>query len=160
VESWDTFAVIVGGTAAALLGLFFVAISIRLDVIVASIELRNRAAQTLMLFASALVAAIFLSLPGQPLAVLGVELIVVGALTGIGLLLLDRRAGQAPTGQWISRVLGAASPNATTAVLFLAAGVVLLLGLSAGLYVLVAPILTAFLGGITSAWLFMTRVRE
>jgi len=50
VESWDSFAVVVGGASGALLGLLFVAISIRLEVIVASSELRSRAAQTLVLF--------------------------------------------------------------------------------------------------------------
>jgi len=48
--SWDAFAVIVGGASAALLGLLFVAISIRIGVIAGSRELRNRAAQTLVLF--------------------------------------------------------------------------------------------------------------
>ncbi|WP_432838337.1 hypothetical protein [Dactylosporangium sp. CA-092794] len=160
MESWDTFAVVVGGAAAALLGLLFVAISIRLNVVAASTELRNRAAQTLVLFGSALVTAILLALPGQPLIVFGVELMIVGALAGVGLLLLDRRAGRAPTTQPISRILDTVSPNTITSLLFIAAGLVLVLGISAGLYVMVAPILTAFVGGVASAWLFMTRVEE
>jgi hypothetical protein len=148
----------VGGAAAALLGLLFVAISIRLEAIASSVELRNRAAQTLVLFGSALVAAILLSLPHQPLPVLGAELITVGALTGLGMFALDRRAGHEP--RRISRTLNAAAPNATTAVLYAAAGLVLALDRPAGLYVLVAPVLAAFLGGVTSAWLFMIRVRD
>jgi hypothetical protein len=31
---------------------------------------------------------------------------------------------------------------------------------SAGLYVLVAPVLTALVGGVVSAWLFLTKVTE
>lgn len=65
MESWDTFAVVVGGAAAALLGLLFVAISIRLDVVAASRELRNRAAETLVLFGSALVVAICFRCPAN-----------------------------------------------------------------------------------------------
>jgi hypothetical protein len=107
-----------------------------------------------------IVAAILLSLPGQSLVVFGVEVVAVGVLTAAGLLLLDRRADRARTGQRITRILGAAAPNATTAALFLVAGLLLILGLNAGLYVLVAPILTAFLGGVASAWLFMTRLQE
>jgi hypothetical protein len=46
VDGWDTFAVIIGGAAGALVGLLFVAVSIRVTSIAASPELRNRAAQT------------------------------------------------------------------------------------------------------------------
>jgi hypothetical protein len=160
MESWADFAVIVGGAAAALLGLLFVAISIRITVVAASAEFRNRAAQTLVLFGSVLVAAILLSLPDQPLVVYGVEVIVVGVATAIGLVLLDRRAGRAPAGQRISQVLATVSPNTITSALYLLAGLVLVLGFQAGLYVLAAAILSAFVGGIASAWLFLTRLPE
>jgi hypothetical protein len=33
----------------------------------------------------------------------------------------------------------------------------LIFGVSAGLYVLIVPILTALIGGVASAWLFLTR---
>ena len=160
MESWDTFAVVVGGASAALLGLLFVAISIRLEVIAASMELRNRAAQTLVLFGSALVVAILLSLPGQPLAVFGVELMVLAVGTGGGLYLLDRRAGHPPNGAPLARVLDVVSPNTVTSVLFFAAGVVLTFGVRAALYAIVVPVLATFVGGVASAWLFMIRARE
>jgi hypothetical protein len=54
LTGWDSFAVVAGGAASALIGLLLVAVSIRVDVIAASMELRNRAAQTLSLFAVAL----------------------------------------------------------------------------------------------------------
>lgn len=157
MESWDTFTVVVGGAAAALLGLLFVAISIRLDTIMASTELRSRAAQTLVLFVSTLLLSLLLSVPGQPVRLLGGELMALAVLSGAALLALDRRAGQ-PSGQRINRVLDLVSPNVFTSLLLFAAGLVLALGLHAGLYVLVLPVLAAFLGGVTSAWLFMTRV--
>ena len=50
MESWEEFAVVTGGAAAALTGLLFVAVSIRIEVIAASTDLRSRAAQTLTLF--------------------------------------------------------------------------------------------------------------
>jgi hypothetical protein len=52
------------------------------------------------------------------------------------------------------------TPNIVRSALFFAAGLVLSFGIHAGLYATVAPILTAFIGGITSAWVFMTRVQE
>jgi hypothetical protein len=74
LEKWSTFAEISGGAAAALLGLLFVAVSIRIGVIAKSQELRNRAAQTLALFVTVLFVAILLSIPDQSGRVLGIEL--------------------------------------------------------------------------------------
>ncbi|MGO9820087.1 MAG: DUF5979 domain-containing protein [Solirubrobacteraceae bacterium] len=57
LKQWATF----GGAAAALTGLLFVAVSIRVEFIAKSTELRSRAAQTLTLFAIPLVISILLS---------------------------------------------------------------------------------------------------
>ena len=57
-------------------------------------------------------------------------------------------------------MLEAVTPNMVTSVLLLAAGIILVLGLGAGLYVLVAPVLTALVGGVASAWLFLTKITE
>lgn len=85
---------------------------------------------------------------------------VLAGLTGVGLFLLDRRAGHLPTRQRIARVLDVVSPNTITSALCFAAGLVLTFGLRAGLYIMVVPVLAAFLGGVASAWLFMTRVGD
>jgi hypothetical protein len=58
-----TFATVAGGAAAALTGLLFVAVSIRIDVIAKSQELRSRAAQTLALFVALLFITILISIP-------------------------------------------------------------------------------------------------
>jgi hypothetical protein len=52
------------------------------------------------------------------------------------------------------------APNTVTSVLLLAASIVLILGVHAGLYVLVGPVLVALVGGVVSAWLFLTKVTE
>lgn len=160
MESWQTFAVVIGGSAAALLGLLFVAISIRINVVAPSGELRNRAAQTLVLFATVLLAAILLSVPGQSPLVLGIELAVLAIATGVGLELLDRRAANPDSPLRIGSVIAALTPSTVVSLLLLAAGVVLVFGSTAGLYVLVAPVLTAFVCGITNAWLFMIRLPD
>jgi hypothetical protein len=49
VEDWVAFATVAGAAAASLTGLLFVAVSIRIEVIGRSPELRNRAAQILLL---------------------------------------------------------------------------------------------------------------
>jgi hypothetical protein len=84
VPSWDTFAVVIGSAAGALIGLLFVSVSIRIDVISASPDFRSRGAATLSLFMSVLVVAILLVVPARKLGV-GAELFVLAA--GLGALL-------------------------------------------------------------------------
>jgi hypothetical protein len=158
VSDWETFAVIAGGAAGALVGLLFVAVSIRVSSIAASAELRNRAAQTLGLFVTVLLIAVLLAVPGQPIRVLGVELVVLAVVTATALEILDRRARSERSGQSVARILDAIAPNAVTCALLVAAGVVLLVGVHAGLYVLIAPVVAALVGGIVSAWLLLVRV--
>jgi hypothetical protein len=158
LAAWQAFAEITGSAAAALIGLLFVAVSIRIDYIARSQELRNRAAQTLSLFGTVLFVAILIALPGQVYRVLGAELILLAVIAGAGLYLLDRRAKAQSGNQEIGRLLDAVAPNVVTSSLLGAAGIVLILGVHAGLYVLVAPVLVAFAGGVASTWLLLTKI--
>lgn len=156
MPDWSTFATIAGGGAGALIGLLFVAVSIRVDVIARSVDLRSRAAQTLILFVTALFIAVLLSIPSQPEVVLGAELVVLAVVSGIGLAVLDRRAKGHPSGSPLSELLDSVGPNKATAGLLLVAGALLLAHVSGGVYVLVACVLTATGGGVASAWLVLT----
>jgi hypothetical protein len=165
LENWSTFATVAGGAAAGLTGLLFVAVSIRIDAIAKSQELRNRAAQTLALFFTVLFIAILLSIPGQSLRVLGAELVALAAIIGGSMLVLDRRARVGPntpdaTVHAVASILDAVAPNAITSVLLLIAGLLLVFGLHAGLDVLVLPVLVALAGGVTSAWLLLTKIAQ
>jgi hypothetical protein len=160
LEGWDTFAEICGGAAATLTGLLFVAVSIRIAYIARSQELRNRAAQTLGLFGIVLFISILIAVPGQAYRTLGAELVVLALTTGAGLYVLDRRAKGERSDQAIAPVLEAVTPTTITSLLLLAAGIVLVLGVHAGLYVLVGPVIVALFGGVTSAWLFLTKITE
>jgi Na+/H+ antiporter NhaD/arsenite permease-like protein len=165
LEKWSTFAEIAGGAAAALLGLLFVAVSIRIDVIAKSQELRNRAAQTLALFVTVLFVGILLSIPDQSDRVLGIELVALAAITGVAMLVLGRRARAESSerddrARNVASTLDAIAPNAVTSTLLLVAGVLLVSGVQAGLDVLVLPVLAALTGGVVSAWLVLTKIPE
>jgi hypothetical protein len=160
LEAWDAFATIAGSAAAALTGLLFVAVSIRADYIARSQELRNRAAQTLILFGTVLVIAVVIAIPGQGYRTLGGELLALAVIISAALYILDRRAKASRSNQAIARILEAVTPNAVTSVLMIAAGIVLVLGVHAGLYVLIAPVLAALVGGVASAWLLLTKIIE
>ncbi len=123
-------------------------------------EFRSRAVQTLILFATVVVISILISVPGQAKWVLGVEVLLIAALDGFGSYHLDRRAKQDENPLALSHLLDVVSPNALIMVLLVAAGVLLVFDLTAGLYVLVATALIAIVGGLTSAWLFLTLVNQ
>ena len=158
MPGWDTFAVITGGAAGALIGLLFISVSIRIDVISASPDFRNRGAATLCLFGSVLLVSTLLGIPGQHAWELGAELIVLAAALGGGLWGLNRRAVAHPSEQPISRLLALVSPDTITTILLLLAGALLVAGIDDGIYVVVPAVIAAIVGGITSAWLFLTRI--
>ena len=160
LEAWYTFAEISGSAAAALTGLLFVAVSIRITYIARSQELRNRAAQTLSLFGTVLIVAVLVAIPRQAYRTFGAELVVLAVIAGIGLYILDLRAKGDRSNQAIAPVLEAVTPVTVTSLLLLAAGIVLVLGVPAGLYVLVGPVLIALVGGVVSAWLLLTKITE
>ena len=160
MQAWETFAGISGTASAALTGLLFVAVSIRIAYIAKSQELRNRAAQTLSLFGTVLIVSLLIAIPRQASATLGAELVVLAVITGAGLYILDRRAKGDRSSQAIAPVLEAVTPTTVTSLLLLAAGIVLAFGVPAGLYVLVVPVLIALVSGIVSAWLLLTKITE
>jgi hypothetical protein len=160
LQAWETFAGISGTAAAALTGLLFVAVSIRIAYIARSQELRNRAAQTLSLFGTVLIVSLLIAIPRQAYPTLGAELVVLAVITGAGLYILDLRAKGDRSSQAIAPVLEAVTPTTVTSLLLLAAGIVLAFGVPAGLYVLVVPVLIALVSGIVSTWLLLTKITE
>ncbi len=160
METWSTFAEVAGTAAASLIGLLFVAVSIRIDFIARSQELRNRAAQTLSLFGTVLLIAILIAIPGQATEALGAELTALAVLAGGGLFVLDRRAKADASTQPIRKTLELITPTTIVSTLLLLSGALLLSGVHAGLYVLVVPVLVAVTGGVASAWLFLTKITE
>jgi hypothetical protein len=69
--------------------------SIHAGRIAASADLRNRAAQTLVMFATPLLVSLLHSIPMQWAWLLGTELLVLAVTVGVVLIVLDRRADRA-----------------------------------------------------------------
>jgi hypothetical protein len=150
---WHDFGVTIGGLAGALTGLLFVAVSIKSQVLGKSLSLRSRAAQTLVLFMTPALAALLLVAP-QPGNALGAELITLAVVSGVVLLILDRRGGHDATSR-VALYIERGSPNMITCVLFAIAGVTFLLSAGGGLYWLIPAAVTGLVGGVINAWLFL-----
>jgi hypothetical protein len=157
VSDWGDFAVVIGAATAALLGLLFVAVSIRVEAIAASAELRNRSAQTLTLLLTGLLIAVLLAVPGQRNWALGVEyLLVTIAVAGVAVTLDARARGE--TGTTIGRRLDAINPTVVTCGLLLTAALILILGHKNGIYLIVPALVAVLVGGVVNAWLILVKL--
>ena len=149
-----------GSAIAALLGLLFVAVSIRVEAIAKSAELRNRSAQTVTLLLTGLIAAALLAVPDQPKWALGVECLVL-ALFVTGLAVFNnRRAGGQSDSSALARTLAAINPTYVTCSLLVTAAVVLILGHRDGIYLLVPALVAVLVGGVANAWLILVKLTD
>ena len=160
MQAWSEFTVITGGAAAALVGLLFVAVSIRAEAIAGSTGLRSRLAQILTIFLALLTSCILVSLPNPAVWVLGIELIVASLIMAVAFIVLDRRAERSADQVPLERALDRLNPNVTTAVLIGLSGVALVFGFEAGLFLLALASVVGFVGGAIGAWLVLVRSQE
>jgi hypothetical protein len=160
MHEWDNFAVIVGGSAGALVGLLFVAISIHAGRLAESADLRARAGQTLVIFAALLLIALLLAIPEQSQRVLGAEFLALAVLVAVGLLYLDRLAGQTDSPRPIARTLQIVNPSSLTALGIALAGGLMVFGVGWAAFALVPVICAAIIGGLTNAYLLLTKLTD
>jgi hypothetical protein len=156
--AWSSLASTVAEATATLAGLLFVAVSINLRQILAYPNLPGRAAQTLITFATALLTAIFVLVPGQPRGALGGELIATGLVIAAALLVIDARAGQSEKETPLTRMLGRVFPPLSSCACLVAAGVSLLSGGGGGLYWLVPAFVLAIASGLLNAWVLLVEI--
>jgi hypothetical protein len=152
VAAWESFGVAVAGCAGALVGLLFVAASIRSSALSASLSLSSRAAETLVLFMTSVVVALLLVAP-QPDTVLGIELLAWALLSAALYVLLDRRAGRST--QRAARFVERFSPNITTSLFLATAGGTFLARHGGGLFWLLPTTAGSLVGGVINAWFFL-----
>ncbi len=159
--AWHDFFVAGATAAAALLGLFFVAMSLHLQQVESHPVLRNRARINLQALATLLVGCLCILIPGQGNVWLGAELIVS---TGVYLLIAvrgvagaRRSAGRLPRDVWFRL----ASENTVT-LLIIAAGVTLIVGRGPALFLEAAAILVGLPIVTYNAWnvLFAPELRS
>lgn len=154
LDQWDNFFLMVGGGAAALAGLIFVAMSINPEVVIRNTTHNNRAINMLSGFTAVFMACSFALIGNQHLEVLGFEWLVLWLIaTAIFIrgYVIAIRSGMSSIGLNAPRLAGGTICYLAEVI----GAIFLILGYSAGLYI--AAIATVVLFGflISGAWLLM-----
>jgi hypothetical protein len=159
---WQSFYVMVGGAAAALTGLIFVAVSLHTRSVMDSALHRDRAWSSVILLMSQLFIAMAVLVPAQPTALVGVEVDVVAAFWVYRTLWDIRALGPALRGLDRPRVHWQVEWLAWMGwvVALVAGGVSLTVESAFGFPLLAVAMVGMFGFGIWSAWALISEVPD
>lgn len=156
IAEWSDLFVAVAGASAALAGLIIVAMSVNIEVIVQYPSLPSRAGATISVLVLSTVVAVLGLIPSIPAPWLGGATVVFALLclglavdSTVRLVSSDARAGILKGAVLIVPVLG-----------FVIGGAILVAGVLAGLYVVVAGMLLGFVGTVLNAWVLLVEIRR
>lgn len=158
-DQWSNFFVMVGGGAAALTGLIFVAMSINPAVIIGNATHRNRAINMLSGFSAVFMASSCELIGNQSAAALGVEWLIlwlVATAIFIRGYVVAIRSGMSSIGLTLPRLAGGTLCYIAEVI----GAIFLILGYGVGLHIaaIAAIVLFAFL--ISGAWLLIVGIYE
>jgi hypothetical protein len=157
IEQWHDFFVMVGGGAAALAGLVFIAMSINISVITRDATHRNRAIATLTGFTAVFMVCAFALIGNQNHQSLGIEWLAVSlvpTITYIRVYFRARQMGKSSVGLSAGRFIQGTSCY----VVQIVGSVLLISGHIAGLYVASVAMVLSFAFFISGAWLLIIGV--
>ena len=158
-EEWSNFFIMVGGGAAALAGLIFVAMSINHKIIIRNVTHKNRAINMLTGFTAVFMACCFALIGNQHLGTLGFEWLVLWLIaTAIFVrgYVIAIRSRASSIGLTAPRLAGGTLCYLAEVV----AAVFLILGNRAGLDIAAIAIIALFGFLISGAWLLMIGIYE
>ena len=158
-DQWNNFFFMVGGGAAALAGLIFVAMSINPEIIIRNTTHKNRAINMLTGFTAVFMACSFALIGNQDLRALGLEWLVLWPIaTAIFIRGYVRaiRSGMSSIGLNTPRLAGGTMCYLAEVI----GAIFLTLGYSAGLYIAAIAIIVLFAFLISGAWLLMIGTYE
>ena len=159
IDQWSNFFVMVGGGAAALAGLVFIAMSINLPIINRDATHKNRAIATLTGFTAVFMVCAFALIGNQTYRWLGVEWLIVTlvpTITYIRVYFQATKIGRSSVGLSIGRFIIGTSCYVAQII----GSVLLISGYVAGLYVASAAMVLSFAFFISAAWLLITGIQE
>ncbi|ACQ78437.1 conserved hypothetical protein [Beutenbergia cavernae DSM 12333] len=160
-EGWGEFGVAAAGATAALAGLLIVAMSVNVAEILATRAVVAGARSTIASLVLAIATSLLLLPPGMTLVGLGVATLV---LTGVAIVIQVvgiaaqwTRASEGVTGPVRAFIVALA---AVEHVPFLVGGILLVAGLDAGLWGIVAGMVAVVVVSMVNAWALLIEVRR
>jgi modulator of FtsH protease len=144
--------------SAALTGLIFVAVSINLRLILDYPALPQRVLRALLMLMLVLFTSTLGLTPGQSSALLGGELLALGAGASLGILALDVHTWRLTDELFRRQVLVLSPVGFIAAVCTAAAGATLLAHTGGGLYWLLPAILLAYSAALMDAWVLLIEI--
>jgi hypothetical protein len=159
LDQWNNFFVMVGGGAAALAGLIFVAMSINPESIILNSTHKNRAINMLSGFSAIFMACSLALLGNQNLLALGIEWLLLWLIATVIFVrgyIVAIRAGMSSIGLNTPRLAGGTLCYLAEVI----GAIFLILGHSAGLYIAAIASIVLFAFLISGAWLLIIGVYE
>jgi hypothetical protein len=158
-DQWHDFFIMVGGAAAALTGLVFVALSLNLEIIVRDATHRHRAIGTLTNFAGMFVLCALALMGDQKHVAIGTEWLLVSICAGAVYVNNYVRARHAGGSQETLSLLRAVC-GAVFYVALIAGCIILLFGATAGLDIVAVAIVGLSTYSVSGAWLLLVGAHE
>jgi hypothetical protein len=158
-EQWNNFFVMVGGGAAALVGLIFVSMSINHVIIIQNATHKNRAINMLTGFTAIFMASSLALIGNQYLKVLGFEWFVLWLIATVIFIrgyVIAIRSDMSSIGLNMPRLAGGTICYIAQVI----SAIFLILGYSSGLYIAAVAIVVLFAFLISGAWLLMIGIYE
>ena len=159
LDQWNNFFVMVGGGAAALAGLIFVAMSVNPENIIRNATHKNRAINMLSGFSAVFMACSFALIGNQYLEALGFEWLFIWLIATVIFIrgyVIAIRAGMSSIGLNVPRLAGGTLCYLAEVI----GAIFLILGRSAGLYIAAIATIVLFAFLISGAWLLIIGVYE
>ncbi|MBM7829852.1 hypothetical protein JOE59_000557 [Agromyces cerinus] len=158
LASWSEFNVAMVGATAALAGLLIVAMSVNIAEIMKSVTLPPRAASSIAALVLAITAAAFGLIPGQPVAVYGIEVLVAALLAGLFQLHAIRVVMREDSVSPFDRVLKSIAGVLPVAA-FLGGAVLVIVGAAeAGLIAMAVGSVLSIVAALLMAWVVLVEV--
>jgi hypothetical protein len=159
IDQWNNFFVMVGGGAAALAGLVFIAMSINLSIITRDATHKNRAIATLTGFTAVFMICAFALMGNQNYRWIGVEWLAVSlipTITYTRVYIRARKIGRSSVGLSVGRFI----QGIACYVAQIVGSILLISGYVAGLYLASVAMVLSFAFFISGAWLLIIGVYE
>ncbi len=160
MAAWSNFFFAQVGASAALVGLIFVAVSINLSKILASPRLPNRAFEALLVLLSILIVSSLMLVPDQPIALIGIEVLVVGIITWVIVARINISNYRKTDAQYRRQALRNISLNQLALLPTIIAGISLITWGIGGLYWLVPAFILSFIKALMDAWVLLIEINR